>query len=250
MAEETITKKTPEVKTEAKAPVAPRTAAPRAATARTAAPRAGATSAAGRERRSPRSTGGGAGRDLTKNRRQPRRRPKREKPEFEQKILDIRRVTRVMGGGRRFSFSVAMLLGDKRGRVGVGIGKAGDTSLAIEKSIKQAKKNMFRITTTESMSIPHEVSAKYTASVVTLMPAPGKGIVAGGAPRDILEIAGVKDVVAKLQSRSKNHLNNAKATVKALQSLKGEAFVALKKEVVKDDEVKKEEVKEVVKKEK
>ncbi len=180
----------------------------------------------------------GGSRDFTKNRRQPRRRPKREKPEFEQKILDIRRVTRVMGGGRRFSFSVAMLLGDKKGRVGVGIGKAGDTSLAIEKSIKQAKKNMFRITTTESMSIPHEVSAKSTASVVTLMPAPGRGIVAGGAPRDILEIAGIKDVVAKLQSRSKNHLNNAKATVKALQSLKGEAVIikeTAKKEAVKKD---------------
>ena len=179
-------------------------------------------------RRTARTTGAGGSRDFTKNRRQPRRRPKREKPEFEQKILDIRRVTRVMGGGRRFSFSVAMILGHKKGRVGVGIGKAGDTSLAIEKAIKQAKKSMFRITTTESMSIPHEVSAKTTASVVTLRPAVGRGIVAGGAPRDILEIAGMKDVVAKLQSRSKNHLNNAKATIKALQSLKGEAFVVKK----------------------
>lgn len=221
MAEETITKETPEVKADA-------------TKAETSSDKSAAP--AGRERRSPRS----GGRDFTKNRRQPRRRPKREKPEFEQKILDIRRVTRVMGGGRRFSFSVAMLLGDKKGRVGVGIGKAGDTSLAIEKSIKQAKKNMFRITTTESMSIPHEVSAKFTASEVTLMPAPGRGIVAGGAPRDILEIAGIKDVVAKLYSRSKNHLNNAKATVAALQSLKGEAFIPApkkedKKEVVKKD---------------
>lgn len=193
----------------------------------------GASSTERRDRRSPRATSGG--RDFTKNRRQPRRRPKREKPEFEQKIIDIRRVTRVMGGGRRFSFSVAMILGDKKGQIGVGIGKAGDTSLAIEKAIKQAKKNMFRVTTTESMSIPHEVSAKSTASVVTLMPAPGRGIVAGGAPRDILEIAGIKDVVAKLRSRSKNHLNNAKATVKALKGLKGEAFVPAKKEEVKKD---------------
>lgn len=219
MAEETITKETstvtPEIKTEG-ASTTP-------------------SATAGRERRSPRSSAAGAGRDFTKNRRQPRRRPKREKPEFEQKILDIRRVTRVMGGGRRFSFSVAMLLGDKRGSVGVGIGKAGDTSLAIEKAIKHAKKNMFRITTTEDMSIPHEVSAKFTASVVTLKPTPGRGIVAGGAPRDILEIAGIKDVVAKLKSRSKNHLNNAKATVKALQSLTGEAFVPAAK---KDDEKK------------
>ena len=160
--------------------------------------------------------------DFRKNRRKPRRRFQKEKPEFEQKILDIRRVTRVASGGRRFSFSVVMALGDKKGRVGVGVGKAGDTALAIEKAIKQGKKNMFRVVTTETMSIPHEIKAKFVGSNVLMMPAPGRGIIAGGAPRDILALAGLTDINAKLLSRSKNHLNNARATVKALQTLTGE----------------------------
>jgi len=168
-------------------------------------------------------------REFTKNRRQPRRRMQRPKPEFEQKILDIRRVTRVSSGGRRFSFSVVMVLGDKNGRVGLGIGKAGDTALAIDKAIKSAKKAMFRVVTTKTMSIPHLVSAKFCASQVTIMPAPERGIIAGGAPRDVLVLAGVKDVNAKILSRSKNHLNNAKATIKALKALKGVAFVPAKK---------------------
>lgn len=160
--------------------------------------------------------------DFRKNRRKPRRRFQKEKPEFEQKILDIRRVTRVASGGRRFSFSVVMALGDKKGKVGVGIGKASDTSLAIEKAIKDGKKNMFRITTTATMSIPHEIKAKYIGSNVIMIPAPGRGIIAGGAPRDILELAGLNDINTKLLSRSKNHLNNARATVKALKTLVGE----------------------------
>jgi small subunit ribosomal protein S5 len=160
--------------------------------------------------------------DFRKNRRKPRRRFQKEKPEFEQKILDIRRVTRVASGGRRFSFSVIMALGDKKGKVGVGVGKASDTALAIEKAIKQGKKNMFRITTTETMSIPHEVKAKYVGSNILMIPAPGRGIIAGGAPRDILALAGLNDINTKLLSRSKNHLNNARATVKALQTLVGE----------------------------
>jgi len=172
-----------------------------------------------------RNTRGGAdasNNDFRKNRRKPRRKFQKEKPEFEQKILDIRRVTRVASGGRRFSFSVVMALGDKKGRVGVGLGKASDTALAIEKAIKDGKKNMFRITTTETMSIPHEIKAKFIGSNIIMIPAPGRGIIAGGAPRDILALAGLNDINTKLLSRSKNHLNNARATVKALQTLVGE----------------------------
>lgn len=174
------------------------------------------------------------GREFTKNRRQPRRRTQRPKPEFDQKILDIRRVTRVSSGGRRFSFSVVMVIGDRKGKVGLGIGKAGDTALAIEKAIKSAKKDMFRVVTTKTMSIPHPVRAKYCASEVTLMPAPERGTIAGGAPRDVLELAGVKDVNAKILTRSKNHLNNAKATIKALKELKGSAFIPASKEKKED----------------
>ena len=144
----------------------------------------------------------------------------RVKPEFDQKILSIRRVTRVMAGGRRFSFSVSMLIGDKKGSVGVGLGKSNDTTLAISKSVASARKNMIKIKLTDKMSIPHEVSAKYKASQVTLMPNAGKGLVAGGALRDILNLAGMKNVSGKILSRSKNQLNNARAAMKAFEKLK------------------------------
>jgi small subunit ribosomal protein S5 len=157
-----------------------------------------------------------------RNERRPRRgaRPERQKPEFDQKIISIRRVTRVMGGGRRFSFSVAMVIGDRRGKVGVGIGKAGDTQLAIEKAIRDAKKCMITIAMNKDSHIPHDVHVKYASSEVMIMPAPGRGLVAGSSVRTVLELGGVKDVTAKIFSRSKNKLNNARAAVEALKQLK------------------------------
>lgn len=149
----------------------------------------------------------------------PRREP-RAKPEFEQKIIDIRRVTRVASGGRRFSFAVSMVAGDKRGRVGVGTGKGGDTALAVEKALRNAKKNMVTLTLTKSGSIPHEVAAKFSSARVHMMPAPGKGIVAGSSVRDVIDLAGVKDITAKLRSGSKNKLNNARVAIEALKMLK------------------------------
>ena len=140
----------------------------------------------------------------------------REKPEFEQKILAIRRVTRVVAGGRRMSFSVAMAIGDKKGSIGFGIGKAGDTALAINKALRVAKKNMLRLKTTKTMSIPHEVEAKFCSSSVMLMPNKGRGMVCGSTIRDMLILGGIKDVTAKIHSGSKNKLNNAQATMKAL----------------------------------
>ncbi len=153
----------------------------------------------------------------------PRRAPRREaraKPEFDQKIISIRRVTRVVTGGRRFSFSVAMVAGNRKGSVGVGIGKASDTSLAIEKALRDAKKNMIVVKTTKDMSISHDVFAKYSGSQVLIMPAPGKGIIAGSSVRPVLELAGIKNTGAKLFSRSKNKLNNARAAIEALKKLK------------------------------
>jgi small subunit ribosomal protein S5 len=125
-----------------------------------------------------------------------------------------------MGGGRRFSFSVAMVIGDKRGKVGVGIGKAGDTQLAIEKAIRNAKKNMITVTMNKDSHIPHDVHVKYASSEVMMMPAKGRGLVAGSSVRTVLELAGVKDITAKIFSRSKNKLNNARAAVEALKQLK------------------------------
>lgn len=140
----------------------------------------------------------------------------RPKPEFEQKIIDIRRVTRVVAGGRRFSFSVALVAGDKKGKVGLGLGKAGDTALAINKALRMAKKKMVQLNLTKTSSIPHEVSAKFSSSRVMLLPNKGRGLVSGTVVRDIVNLSGIKDVTTKVLSGSKNKLNTAKATMEAL----------------------------------
>lgn len=140
----------------------------------------------------------------------------RSKPEFDQKILDIRRVTRVVAGGRRFSFSVALVAGDKKGSVGLGLGKAADTALAINKAVRNAKKNMVRLHLTKTMSIPYELSAKFSSSQVMLLPNRGRGLVAGSVVRDIVKLSGMKDITGKILSNSKNKLNNAKAVMEAL----------------------------------
>jgi small subunit ribosomal protein S5 len=103
--------------------------------------------------------------------------------------------------------------------VGVGLGKAGDTSLAIDKATRQAKKNMIKVRATPSMSIPHPVEAKYNSARVMIMPVPGRGLVAGSSVRTVLELAGLKDVVAKLLSGSKNKINNARVAINALQAI-------------------------------
>lgn len=146
-------------------------------------------------------------------------RPER-KSEFDQRIITIRRVARVVAGGRRFSFSVAIIIGNKKGRVGVGLGKAGDTTLAIDKAVRNAKKNMITVNLTKDNSIAHEVGAKYCASVVAFMPAHGRGLVAGSSVRPVLELAGITNIVAKIHSGSKNGLNNARAAIEALKKLK------------------------------
>ncbi|MES2059752.1 MAG: 30S ribosomal protein S5 [Patescibacteria group bacterium] len=157
--------------------------------------------------------------------RKPRREP-RAKPEYDQRILNIRRVTRVSAGGRRFSFSVALVTGNHKGSVGVGTGKAGDTSLAIDKAFRNAKKNAITLKTTSTMSIAHEVFAKDKSARVHIQPAKGKGIIAGSSVRDVIELAGLKDISAKLHSPSKNKLNAARATIKALSMLKMERVKA------------------------
>ena len=134
-------------------------------------------------------------------------------------MIGIRRVARVMAGGRRFNFSVAIVIGDKKGRVGVGVGKAADTQLAIEKATRHAKRHMITLNLTKNRSIKHNVEAKFCASVVEIRPSPGRGLVAGSSVRSVLEMAGVSDVTAKLLSRSKNPINNARAALQALASV-------------------------------
>jgi small subunit ribosomal protein S5 len=137
--------------------------------------------------------------------------------EFAQKLIGIRRVARVMAGGRRFNFSVAIVIGDKKGRVGVGLGKAADTAQAIDKATRAAKRAMINLNLTKNRSLPHQVEAKFCASSVQIRPSLGRGLVAGSSVRTVLELAGVSDVTAKLLSRSHNSINNARAAIEALR---------------------------------
>ncbi|HUY62547.1 MAG TPA: 30S ribosomal protein S5 [Candidatus Paceibacterota bacterium] len=179
---------------------------------KTAAPPRAAAPAAPRERQ-------GRGRGSMRA-RSPRSRAPRERGEFDQVTIDARRVARVMAGGRRFNFSVVVVIGDKKGRVGVGIGKGADTALAVDKAVRDAKKHLITIPRTASGSIPYQVSAKYASSVVEIIPSKGRGVVAGSAMRTVLDFGGVTDVVTKIHSRSKNKLTIARATVAALAQLK------------------------------
>lgn len=149
-----------------------------------------------------------------------RSRPPRERGEFEQVTIDARRVARVMAGGRRFNFSLVVVIGDRKGRVGVGLGKGVDTALAIDKATRDAKKRLFTVSRTASGSIPHQVLAKYASAIVEIIPSEGRGLVAGSAVRTVLDLAGVTDVVTKIHTRSKNKLTIARATVAALRKLR------------------------------
>jgi len=153
----------------------------------------------------------------------PRQKIEKEKSEFDQKVLDVARVTRVVAGGRRFSFRTVIVIGNKKGKIGLGVAKGIDVSQAVEKAVSDAKKNILILPLKEG-TIPHEVDAKYSAARVLLKPAPrGRGLVAGGAARIICELAGIENITAKVLSKSTNKLNNARATLEALKKLKIDA---------------------------
>ena len=163
--------------------------------------------------------GGGRGTDQRGGQRRNTRRDA-PKSEFDQKIIQLRRVSRVVAGGRRFSFSATVVAGDRKGRVGVGIGKGGDTALAVDKAFRDAKRQMIRVRTTDTMSIAHDVKAKNSSAIVVIRPAPDRGLVAGSSVKTVLELGGIKDVTSKILSGSKNKLNIARAAIDALVSLK------------------------------
>jgi len=142
--------------------------------------------------------------------------------EFKEKVLEVRRVTRVMAGGKRFSFRATVAIGDEKGRVGIGLAKGLDVAAAVAKGKRQAQKNLFSVPLKDG-SIPSDVTAKYSAARVRLKPArKGHGLIAGGSSRMILELAGVKDISAKILGRTTNKLTNAMATIAALRKIKGE----------------------------
>ena len=139
--------------------------------------------------------------------------------EYEQKLLDIARVVRVVAGGRRFRFRATVVIGDKKGKVGVGVSKGQDVSLAVEKAVEDAKKHLIRVKIVDG-TIPHEVDAKFNTAKVLLKPGiQGRGIVAGGAVRVICNLAGIENLSGKILGKTKNKLNNARATIKALKEL-------------------------------
>lgn len=143
-----------------------------------------------------------------------------EKIKFYEKIVQIKRVTKVVKGGKKMAFQALVIVGDKKRKVGLGIGRANDANKAIEKAIYAGKKNLIIIPLTIFFSIPHIVTSSYGASKLLLKPASvGTGVIAGGSVRPVLEFAGLKNIVAK-QFGSKNNLNNVKATLLALKKLK------------------------------
>jgi small subunit ribosomal protein S5 len=144
-----------------------------------------------------------------------------QKEEFKEKVLDLRRVTRVVAGGKRFSFRATVVIGDEKGRVGVGIGKGADVTQAIAKAKALAKKNLIQIELKDNRTIPHEVEAKYSAASVLIKPAKkGNGLRVGSAIRSVLALAGIKDATAKALGRTPNKLTNALAALRALKKLK------------------------------
>ncbi len=140
--------------------------------------------------------------------------------EYESKVIEIRRVSRVVQGGRRFSFRATVVAGNRMGKVGIGVAKGQDVSQAVEKATRLATKGVANIPLSKVYGIPHEVEGKFSAAYIRIKPTrAGRGIIAGGAARFVLALAGFKDATAKILSRSGNKLNVARATLEALKKL-------------------------------
>ncbi|HDL75013.1 MAG TPA: 30S ribosomal protein S5 [bacterium] len=147
------------------------------------------------------------------------KRNNQEKKEFESKLLDLARVTRMTAGGRRLRFRSVIVIGDKKGKVGIGVAKGKDVAQSVEKATRLAKKNLIIVPITEE-TIPYEVISKFGAAKVLLRPQrKGRGLVAGGTVRVVCTLAGIKNISSKILGKTGNKLNNAKATIKALKSL-------------------------------
>nr|YP_010199040.1 ribosomal protein S5 [Hydropuntia urvillei]UAD88489.1 ribosomal protein S5 [Hydropuntia urvillei] len=145
---------------------------------------------------------------------------KEQEDNWEEKVVQVKRVTKVVKGGKKLSFRAILIVGNEKGQIGVGIGKASDVVGAVKKGVSDAKKNIINIPITKSYSIPHPIEGISGAAKVILRPsAMGSGVIAGGSTRIVLELAGVKNILAK-QLRSSNTLNNARAVVNALGNLK------------------------------
>ncbi len=144
---------------------------------------------------------------------------KKEPKEFEEEVIQIDRVTRVVKGGRKLRFRATVAIGNKKGKVGIGVGKSQEVTGAIQKAIAKAKKDMLKVNL-DGSTIPHNIKIKYKSSKILLLPAsPGTGLIAGGTIRKVLELAGVKDILSKSYGTT-NKVNNTKGTFEALKMLK------------------------------
>ena len=160
------------------------------------------------------------------NRRRPRRNFDRPKSDLEDKVIDINRVAKVVKGGRQFRFAATVVVGNRKGKVGIGLGKAKEMPDAVKKATQQATKNLINVELIDNRTISHEIIVKEGAVKVMLKPAKeGTGVKAGGPVRDVLELAGVKDVLSKSLGSS-TKVNMARATMKALKMQKSVAHVA------------------------
>lgn len=156
------------------------------------------------------------------------RRPAREESEFDKKLVCVRRVTKVVKGGRTLRFSALVVVGDGKNHVGIGIGKAAEVPAAIDKATGEAKKNMQYIRIVDG-TIPHEVIGKFGSSKILMLPAkPGTGVIAGGSARAVLELAGIKDIVTKIHG-STNKINAVKATMNGLVALRTREEIAARR---------------------
>ncbi|WP_341515033.1 30S ribosomal protein S5 [Mesomycoplasma ovipneumoniae] len=151
-----------------------------------------------------------------------RQKPKEKnfRPEFEERIISVARVTKVVKGGRRFSFSAFAVVGNKKGKVGLGHGKANEVQDSIRKAVKDAQNRLVTVPIYRRSTVPHEINAKYSASKILIKPAPrGKGIVASNTVRAVVELAGYTDIYTKTYG-SRTKINVVRATLKALLGLK------------------------------
>ena len=142
------------------------------------------------------------------------------KVEWSERVVAVQRVTKVVKGGKKLSFRAVIVVGNQQGQVGVGVGKAADVSTAVRKAVTDGKKNIITVPLTTSNSIPHKINGRFGAAKLILVPsAPGSGVIAGGAVRIVLELAGVQNILSK-QLGSNNLLNNARATIAGLSNLR------------------------------